>query len=159
MPEHVFQDREGLELVKPGDYMLGIESAKITLAKSTGNEQVEVIARPIARYIGGKCENINNGTPVYWYGGFTEKQQWGIDVFLKAIRKAPKKGEKLNIEDVWLFDNARGAIAWATIGEDEYQGRKKNTLVRWIVTHDAAHPDPAKFFTAPAAAKPDEPPF
>lgn len=148
MPVHEFQDREErrFELVKPGDYIVGIETAKLTISKAKGDEQVEIVCKPIASFGGTTLHEIKDAGSVWWYGGFNDKRCWGLDVFLKALRKQPKKGEKLDISDEWLAVNAAGALAWATIGEDEYNGRKKNTLVRWIVTQDALHPDPHKFF-------------
>lgn len=147
MRTYEFQDREGVKIVKPGDYILGVEVAKMGIAKKSGNEQIEVHARILT--------NENDGGLVYFYAGFGEKEQWKIDVLLKALQRAPKKGENLDISDAWLESNIRGALGWATIGQEEYpagSGKIKNTIVRWITTRSATHIDPYKIYDAPAPA-------
>ena len=141
MPQYQFQDREGVQIVPAGDYLLGVESAKLCLSKSTGDEQIEMQIRILTE----------KGTAglVYHYPGFSEKRAWTLDVCLKALRKAPKKGETLDISDAWLIANIVGQLGWGTIGvEKDNKGVDRNILVRWI-----AHPDAAKLARIAAEEK------
>ena len=147
MPQVTYQDREGnAPPVPAGDYIVGIESAKLGISKSSGNEQIAVEARVLMKE--------GSGPLVYAYLGFSEKQQWVIDVFLKSVQRAPAKGVTLDISDDWLQQNIVGALGWVSIGleDDDYNGKKRqrNTINRWITTRDAKHPDPYPMYSESA---------
>lgn len=149
MPQMTYQDREGgAKPVPAGHYIVGVEAAKLGIAKSSGNEQIALEARILYPTEGPIC---------YAYLGFAEKQQWVIDVFLKSIQRNPAKGVVLDITDDWLQKNVVGALGWVEIGleEQEYpagSGKKqrRNQIDRWITTRDAKHADPYTVFSETA---------
>ena len=134
MPQVTFKDRDNMQFHVPaGEYVLGVEKAEFELAKKSGNEQVKLTCRVLGvkDAAGNPCE----GPLVYDYLQFEEKMQWKFDVFLKAIKCVPQKGAVLDVDDAFIQGHFVGALGWATLSVDEYQGRKNNKIVQWITNH------------------------
>jgi len=132
MPKITYNDREDTFVPVPaGDYILGVEAAEIKFSKSSGNEQVEVKCRILTVRPDG---SVSHGPLVFDYLLFDEKMGWKFDMFMKAIRKAPKKGTEIEVNEQWLKDTVVGSLGWAAISIDEHNGKKRNKIVRWITS-------------------------
>jgi len=151
MASYVYGDRKAPELfVAESDYVFGVESAEIKLSKA-GNEQIELKLRILLD--GGK-----EGPLVYDYLGFDEKFAWKIDVFLKAIQKAPAKGAQVEIDNAWLDQNVKTALGWARFTVDEFKGRKNNKVAHYI-TNPKTDPYKTHAVATEAPAGGDDPDF
>jgi len=84
MPRYQFQDREGFQLLEPGNYIAIVAEAKEGTS-SNGNPKIDL-----------KLDV--NGTTVYDTLVFTDAAAWKIDTFLKATGQAPaKKGAMVDV--------------------------------------------------------------
>lgn len=153
MAKFTYQDREAKAFFVPaGDYILGVKSAVMALSKSSGNEQIELQLEVVH---GPKLKPDQKGVTIYDYLIFGEKTDWKIDLFLKACKRQPKKGEVLDINDEWLDKHVVGALLWAQLVEDEYQGKKKNKIGQYLTNMQE---DPYKLFVGymPTGSEGDE---
>lgn len=150
MPEHEFGDRPvPVFFVPKGLYIVGVEKAKETLAKESGNEQIKMELRIFQKGANGK---FVPGPMVFDYLTFTEKVLWKIDTFLKSTQLAPKKGEKLKMNNEWIESKLVGALGWVELGEDEYQDKKKNVVAAWLQVGPKT-PNPYPLINVPAPAE------
>lgn len=116
------QDREFF--VPAGDYVLGVEKAEMALSKK-GDPQINMELRVMK-------SDGSQGPKIFDYLGFDEKRAFKISNLLAATQKAPSKGTQLTIDEEFLAKNIVGALCWATLSVDEYQGRKSNKVMRYI---------------------------
>lgn len=130
MAKFTYQDREQKAFFVPeADYILGVKSAVLALSKSSGNEQIEVQLEVVH---GPKLTSDQKGVVVYDYLIFGEKTDWKIDLFLKAAKRQPKKGDELDITDEWLSKHVVGALLWAHLVVEEYQGKKRSKIGQYL---------------------------
>lgn len=144
MPKYTYQDRDNnIMSVPEGDYVFGVAAAEMRLSKQ-GNDMIELRLRLLGPFEDGKM--AEKGPLVYDYLVFGEKSEWKIDVFLKAIQKAPSKGAEVDITDDWLKREVTGALGWAHFSLEEYNGKKNNKVAFYISKRSANQGDPYKLF-------------
>ncbi len=117
MPTYTFRDRQAKAFSVPeGDYVFGVKAAVLCISKA-GNEQIDATLE----ILGPKLTENQRGVLAHEYMQFIEQAEWKIDLFLKCIKRQPKKGESLEITDEWLQEHAVGALGWAHFTEEKYQ--------------------------------------
>ena len=118
MPKHVFGDEDNRpDVVEPGVYPATIKEAKEKIAKSSGNEMLEIIWQ------------LENGLLVWDYLTFSAKTAYKIDTLLKATGHAPNKGEEIELK-------GDDMVSWRAFldlrVEDDPQFGKKNKVNKYV---------------------------
>lgn len=151
--EYQFQDRDNKVFCVPaGVYGLGLVKAEVGLSKA-GNDQIKLTLKVLTTESG---KEVVDGPTVFDYLSFDEKSSWKVDVFLKAIKRQPKKGEVLTFDTEYCEKVLQGTLTWANLTVDEYQGRKNNKIAQYICNRNV---DLYKIYTPAAAAASDDNPI
>lgn len=115
---HIFGDEDNRpDAVEPGVYPATIKKATEKIAKSSGNEMIEIIWA------------IDGGPDVFDYLTFGPKTAYKVDTFLKATETAPKKGEEIEIK----ANAIEGLRAYLDLRvEDDPQFGRKNKVNKYV---------------------------
>ena len=123
MPRYHYDAEDNrAEEIDPGEYMATIVSAQDKIAKTSGNEMIEI------------CWAVNdNGCRIYDYLTFTEKTAFRIDTFLQACGHAP---ERAGVDVELNAAEMVGWRAWVKVGlvpDSRDASRKQNKIVQYII--------------------------
>ena len=115
--------------VEPGDYPVEVIDANETVSK-TGHEMIELKLKTSA------------GSYLYDFLVFIPNAFWKIDSFRAATGETVSPEEDVEI----TADDLIGRTGKARLTVEEYNGKKRNKVVAWIVGNakPAAQPQPAR---------------
>lgn len=108
-------------LTTPGVYEVGIQEATLTESSKTKNPMVKILLVILD----------GTGKPrqgIYDYFPLTDLE-WKFIQFLESIQCLT---DDADITQDWLDEAVCGASGWAEIGLDEYNGTKKNKVLKWL---------------------------
>jgi hypothetical protein len=94
--------------------------------------------------LGTPEHDVPRTQPLYDYLVFTAKAEWKFDVVLKAISRAPKKGDKVIVDDMWIRQTLLGGTGVVNLEVEEYTSKKdnktykQNKIVSWVVNPKGA---------------------
>jgi len=134
----IADDRKGAGVLLPaGEYAVKIIDAQDTWSKA-GNAMIELtLAIKGAAEIGRTWEYLSG----------SESGLWKVEEFLRAIGHYPGKGQPFDLKAPALV----GLKARAVVGVEEWNGKEKNKIAKWIAA-------PAQTpFPVPATAPPPAP--
>jgi Protein of unknown function (DUF669) len=118
----------GSQKVLPdGEYPFEVTNAEEKTAESSGNDMIEVTLK------------IKDGGTVYDYLVNTDGGCWKLDNFRASIGEDVRPGVPVDI-DADKYIGRRGTCILYT---DEYQGRKKNKVVDYILVISGSGAQPA----------------
>ena len=117
------------EFVEPGDYQVEIIDAIETISKG-GHDMIELKLKTSA------------GSYLYDFLVFIPTAFWKIDSFRAATGEDVKPDQDVEIS----ADHVIGRTGTARLTVEEDNGKKRNTVIAWIVgtTTPSAHPQPAR---------------
>ena len=117
------------DFVDPGDYQVEVIDAIETISK-TGHEMIELKLKTSA------------GSYLYDFLVFIPNAFWKIDSFRAATGETVSPEEDVEI----TADDLIGRTGKARLTVEEYNGKKRNKVVAWIVGNakPAAQPQPAR---------------
>ena len=117
------------EFVEPGDYQVEVIDAIETISKG-GHDMIELKLKTSA------------GSYLYDFLVFIPTAFWKIDSFRAATGEDVKPDQDVEIS----ADHVIGRTGTARLTVEEYNGKKRNKVVAWIVgtTKPSAHPQPAR---------------
>ena len=117
------------DFVDPGDYQVEVIDAIETVSK-TGHEMIELKLR------------TSPGSYLYDFLVFIPNAFWKIDSFRAATGEVVSPEEDVEI----TADDLIGRTGKARLSVEEYNGKKRNKVVAWIVgtTKPSAQPQPAR---------------
>ena len=125
-PNYQFQDRSGKQLLPAAEYVVvvtGVEFGISKGAKTNGCETMTLI-----------MQDEVNGVELRDTFIFHPSTEWKVDVMLKAIGKAPAKGQQVEFTENLLI----GSRAWVAVSVEEYDRKdgsgkgKTNRIGQWI---------------------------
>jgi len=117
------------EFVEPGDYQVEVIDAIETISKG-GHDMIELKLKTSA------------GSYLYDFLVFIPTAFWKIDSFRAATGEDVKPDQDVEIS----ADQVIGRTGTARLTVEEYNGKKRNKVVAWIVgtTKPSAQPQPAR---------------
>ncbi|MEI6818072.1 MAG: hypothetical protein WCL19_00575 [Verrucomicrobiota bacterium] len=117
------------EFVEPGDYQVEIIDAIETISKG-GHDMIELKLKTSA------------GSYLYDFLVFIPTAFWKIDSFRAATGEDVKPDQDVEIS----ADHVIGRTGTARLTVEEYNGKKRNKVVAWIVgtAKPSAQPQPAR---------------
>jgi len=117
------------EFVEPGDYQVEVIDAIETISKG-GHDMIELKLKTSA------------GNYLYDFLVFIPTAFWKIDAFRAATGEQVKPDQDVEI----TADHVIGRTGTARLTVEEYNGKKRNKVVAWIVgnTKPSAQPQPAR---------------
>ena len=107
------------DFVEPGDYTVEVLNATESISQKQ-NEMIEL-----------KLKVEPGGAILYDNLVFTENAFWKIDAFRAATGEKVTPDEEVDI----IADDLIGRKGRARLAVEEYNGKKRNKVVAWLVPH------------------------